>query len=138
MAFVWLLSRSPDTDKAPDRPSDARKGTKKSGGVRIRTGSLRLVSRCCSGAVQLRLGGGCLCVPPRHAGEGGQVGTPRPRASGVGSAGVAGLGAFRGPMVFPTLLVGRYRDFMVQFREWVRLPRICSLLGWVVGPQSHQ
>ena len=26
-----------------------------------------------------------------------------PRASGVGSAGVAGLGAFRGPMVFPTL-----------------------------------
>ena len=35
--------------------------------------------------------------------EGGQVGTPHPRASGVGSAGVAGLGALRGPMVFPTL-----------------------------------
>ena len=33
----------------------------------------------------------------------GQVGTPHPRASGVGSAGVAGLGALRGPMVFPTL-----------------------------------
>ncbi len=33
-------------------------------------------------------------------------------------------------------LVGRY--FKVQFREWGRLPRICSLLGWVVGPQSHQ
>jgi hypothetical protein len=33
-------------------------------------------------------------------------------------------------------LVGRY--FKVQFRGWVRLPRICSLLGWVVGPQSHR
>ncbi len=33
-------------------------------------------------------------------------------------------------------LVGRY--FMVQFREWVQLPRICSLPGFVVGPQSHQ
>ncbi len=33
----------------------------------------------------------------------GQVGTSHPRASGVGSAGVAGLGALRGPMVFPTL-----------------------------------
>ena len=32
-----------------------------------------------------------------------QVGTPHPRASGVGSTGVAGLGALRGPMVFPTL-----------------------------------
>jgi len=37
--------------------------------------------------------------------EGGQVGTPHPRASGVGSAGVAGLGALRGPMVFPTLML---------------------------------
>ncbi len=33
-------------------------------------------------------------------------------------------------------LVGRY--FKVQFREWVRRPKICSLLGWDVGPQSHQ
>jgi len=39
----------------------------------------------------------------RGTGRRGQVGTPRPRASGVGSAGVAGLGAFRGSMVFPTL-----------------------------------
>ncbi len=37
-------------------------------------------------------------------------------------------------------LVGRYFLPVAQFREWVRLrvPRICSLLGWVVGPQSHQ
>ena len=97
VAFVWLLSRSPD--KAPDRPSDARKRTKKRGGVRIRTGSLvspgpaRGVRRGCR-----------FNVPPRGTGRRGQVGTPRPRASGVGSAGVAGLGAFRGPMVFPTLM----------------------------------
>ncbi len=39
-----------------------------------------------------------------------QVGTPRPRASGVGSAGVAGLGAFRGPiMVFPTLTMAQWQ-----------------------------
>ena len=38
VAFLWLLSVSPD--KAPDRPSDKRKRTKKSGGVRIRTWNL--------------------------------------------------------------------------------------------------
>jgi hypothetical protein len=35
--------------------------------------------------------------------EGGHCGG-RACASGVGSAGVAGLGALRGPMVFPTLV----------------------------------
>jgi hypothetical protein len=33
-------------------------------------------------------------------------------------------------------LVGRY--FMVQFQEWVQLPRICPLPGLVVGPQPHR
>ena len=59
-----------------------------------------MLFRAAAGGVAVR---GWLLFPPRHAGEGGHVGTPRPRASGVGSAGVAGLGAFRGPMVFPTL-----------------------------------
>ena len=37
-------------------------------------------------------------------GDGRRAGRhPPPSASGVGSAGVAGLGALRGPMVFPTL-----------------------------------
>ena len=41
--------------------------------------------------------------------EGGHCGG-RACASGVGNAGVAGLGALRGPMVFPTLREGRPSD----------------------------